>query len=180
MSSPEETLHELTIAQGARDETWRRLYDRYADSIYRLLLRTGVLRAEAEDLVQEVFVIAHRRVEGGLHVENAAAFLRGVAVKLSSRHHRWARVRRLKQKLLAPLEGHAVPADDDVRAKETAELLMRLPPAFREVLVLCELEELSPREVAEALEIPVNTVRSRRRLARERLRRAWHARGEAR
>ena len=49
--------------------------------------------------------------------------------------------------------------------------LEKLPHAQREVLVLHELEERGVAEVAELLEIPVGTVKSRLRLARERMRR---------
>jgi RNA polymerase sigma-70 factor (ECF subfamily) len=52
-------------------------------------------------------------------------------------------------------------------------ILAEMSPKLREVLVLTEMEECQPAEVAEVLGIPVNTVRSRKRLAKEEFQRLW-------
>jgi RNA polymerase sigma-70 factor (ECF subfamily) len=57
-----------------------------------------------------------------------------------------------------------------LRAEDAAmvdRLIARLPPAFREVLVLRELEELSYREIAEVVQAPIGTVMSRLARARQ-------------
>ncbi|HWA42748.1 MAG TPA: sigma-70 family RNA polymerase sigma factor [Hypericibacter adhaerens] len=54
-----------------------------------------------------------------------------------------------------------------------AELLAALPTGFREIILLREMEELSYREIADLLQVPVGTVMSRLARAREMLRRAW-------
>jgi RNA polymerase sigma-70 factor, ECF subfamily len=56
------------------------------------------------------------------------------------------------------------------------ELVEALPPGFREIILLREMEELSYREIAELLQVPVGTVMSRLARAREMLKRAWAAR----
>jgi len=56
-------------------------------------------------------------------------------------------------------------------------LMLRLPTAYREILLLREVEELSYREIADITGTPVGTVMSRLSRAREALRRLWH--GEA-
>ncbi|MBV9523268.1 MAG: sigma-70 family RNA polymerase sigma factor, partial [Alphaproteobacteria bacterium] len=58
-------------------------------------------------------------------------------------------------------------------AKLLNELIAKLPPLYREILVLREIEELSYREIAEILEMPIGTVMSRLARARQRLQRAW-------
>lgn len=59
-------------------------------------------------------------------------------------------------------------------------LIGKLPPLFREVLVLREIEELSYRDIAEVLALPVGTVMSRLARARQRLQRAYRGSGTAR
>lgn len=54
-------------------------------------------------------------------------------------------------------------------------LIGKLPPLYREVLVLREIEDLSYREIAEILTLPVGTVMSRLARARQRLQRAWRS-----
>jgi RNA polymerase sigma-70 factor (ECF subfamily) len=61
-------------------------------------------------------------------------------------------------------------------AEMLAELVEALPPGFREVILLREMEELSYREIADLLQVPVGTVMSRLARAREMLKRAWAAR----
>ncbi len=56
------------------------------------------------------------------------------------------------------------------------EVLRTLSPKLRSVLVLADIEECSLAEVAEAVGAPINTVRSRRRLAREAFQREWERR----
>ena len=56
------------------------------------------------------------------------------------------------------------------------ELIEELPAGFREILVLREMEELSYREIADLLQVPMGTVMSRLARARELLKRAWAAR----
>jgi RNA polymerase sigma-70 factor, ECF subfamily len=54
-------------------------------------------------------------------------------------------------------------------------LIDKLPPLYREILVLREIEELSYREIAEVLALPIGTVMSRLARARQRLQRAWRS-----
>ena len=59
-------------------------------------------------------------------------------------------------------------------------LIGKLPPLYREVLVLREIEDLSYREIAEILTLPIGTVMSRLARARQRLQHAWRGGGTAR
>jgi RNA polymerase sigma-70 factor (ECF subfamily) len=61
-------------------------------------------------------------------------------------------------------------------ASMLTELVEALPAGFREIILLREMEELSYREIADLLEVPVGTVMSRLARAREMLKRAWAAR----
>ena len=61
-------------------------------------------------------------------------------------------------------------------ASMLTELVEALPAGFREIILLREMEELSYREIADLLEVPVGTVMSRLARAREMLKRAWAVR----
>lgn len=162
------------------------VYEEHFDSVYRLAFRFGVPAAEVEDVAQKVFVVAHRRITGGEQVENVGGWLRGITVRVVSQHRRWRRVRRLKAWLVkSTAEAQApVPRTPERAAhahrtqRAVGEVLEHMSPKLREVLVLSDVEEHTQGEVAELLGISVNTVRSRRRLAREQFQRLWNERAE--
>jgi RNA polymerase sigma factor (sigma-70 family) len=65
----------------------------------------------------------------------------------------------------------------DIDHATVGRLMLRLPTAYREILLLREVEELSYREIADITGTPVGTVMSRLSRAREALRRSWHGEG---
>jgi RNA polymerase sigma-70 factor, ECF subfamily len=152
------------------------LYRRRQGGIYRFALQMSGSKTIAEDVTQEVFLFLMR--EG--HVFDPAkgsvsAFLLGVA-----RNHVLRRLR-VEQHLSpmgdefddeAPLV-HATseicPLEDLTRA-ETIEsvrkAVLSLPSKYREVVVLCELQDISYGETAEILGCAIGTVRSRLHRAR--------------
>jgi RNA polymerase sigma-70 factor (ECF subfamily) len=152
------------------------LYRRRQGGIYRFALQMSGSKTIAEDVTQEVFLFLMR--EG--HVFDASrgsvsAFLLGVA-----RNHVLRRLR--VEQLLAPLGDD--PDDDipslhpttdlcpleDLTRAETIEsvrkAVLSLPSKYREVVVLCELQDISYGETAEILGCAIGTVRSRLHRAR--------------
>lgn len=177
-------LQSSLASAAEREQIWRTLYDESFDSIYRLVFSLGVSPEEIEDVVQRAFLIAYRRLqelsESG--VNHPRAWLRGIAVRVVSEHRRWRRVRRVKSWLLratidASTQERSITPEDDARAAQARQLvhrvLARMSPKLRDVLVLLELEECPAQEVATILKIPANTVRSRKRLARQEFERLW-------
>ncbi len=158
------------------EEALALLYRRRQGSVYRFALQMSGSKSIAEDVTQEVFLFLMR--EG--HVFDPArgslsAFLLGVA-----RNHVLRRMR--VDQLLTPIsddddadtgfpisETDLRPLDDLARA-ETIELVRRavlsLPAKYREVVVLCELQDVSYGEAAEILGCAIGTVRSRLHRAR--------------
>ncbi len=167
-----------------RERAWRLLYQGNFDRIYRLVCRLGVAGAEVEDVVQQVFTIAFRKIDAQERVDNPNAWLYGIAIRVVRDHHRWRRVRRLKQSLLdATVRASAAPPQNpeaETKAAQThqrvAEILQLMSPKLREVLVLSDIEECGPSEVADVLGIPVNTVRSRKQRARVAFQALWEQR----
>jgi RNA polymerase sigma-70 factor (ECF subfamily) len=165
-----------------RDRAWRVLYEEHVERIYRLVCKFGVEPGEVEDVTQKTFVIAHQRLQEIDDVENVGAWLRGIAVKVIGHHRRWHRVRRLKSWVVQATFGEdakppPMTPEGGVASQEeqgrVRSILAEMSPKLREVLVMTEMEECQPAEVAEVLGIPVNTVRSRKRLAKEEFQRLW-------
>jgi RNA polymerase sigma-70 factor (ECF subfamily) len=176
--------HPTRVADSsARQQIWRSLYDDSFDAIYRLVFSLGVPAGEIEDVVQRVFFVAYRRLqELQDQVHHPRAWLRGIAVRVVCEHRRWRRVRQVKSWLLratvdASAEERSTTPEDLAHVAEARRLvhdvLDRMSPKLRDVLVLLEIEECPVQEVAAILEIPKNTVRSRKRLAREEFERLW-------
>lgn len=151
------------------------LYEQTVDVAWRMLCRLGVGSADLEDAVQDVFVIAHRRL-GTLHpTARPSTWVGGIAVRVAHDYRR-----RRARKPVEPLEAHASTVEDlrerpdDAVARAQAvdlfeRLLAQLVPEQREVFVLAELERWSAPEIAQATGEKLNTVYSRLRLARERI-----------
>ena len=156
------------------------LYQHHFDRVFGLMTRFGASRSEAEDLTQRVFLVAydHSAELAGIH--SPGAWLREIAVRVVHQHFRWWRVRRAARLLEQTWAGRAVDELDPEREVMAGEaltrvraVLHRMSEKLRDVLVLVDLEGLSPREAAQTLGVPVNTVRSRRALGREQFRRLW-------
>ncbi|QIK68676.1 sigma-70 family RNA polymerase sigma factor [Nocardioides sp. HDW12B] len=158
-----------------RQEAEARFAALYADTFDRLLayaLRRVDEPERAADVVAETFLVAWRRLAEVPPGDDARLWLYGVARRVLANDRRGrARRQRLGQRLRDELP-RAVPDHAD-RLAATATVraaLDRLREADREVLTLTVWEELEPREVAIALDLPVGTVRARLSRARARLR----------
>jgi len=130
---------------------------------------------EAEDVVQEAYARAFTyfgSFRGGDGKRWFLSIVRNAA-------YAWLRARRAEE-LVEPNEDDMVspersPEAQLIREVDAARLnaeIARLPLAFREVLVLRELEELSYKEIAEVVDAPIGTVMSRLSRARQMLQRA--------
>jgi RNA polymerase sigma factor (sigma-70 family) len=156
------------------------LYDRYADAVHRYAARRLGPEA-AEDLMAETFITAfQRRRTYDLGRDDARPWLFGIATNLVARHRR-AEARRFKAlaRVPEPVEHDEPVADRAVsRAgatgvrRELAAALGGLSARHRDVVLLVAWAGLDYEEAAQALGVPVGTVRSRLHRARSRLREA--------
>jgi RNA polymerase sigma-70 factor (ECF subfamily) len=148
------------------------LYERHLDRVAGYLARR-VGREQAEDMTAEVFVRAFRaRQRFRPERDSALPWLLGIASHLIADHRRAERRRLAALQRLAIATPDASPDDHPGLAPDTVRRLRRLPTADRDALLLVVWGELSYAEAAEALGVPVGTVRSRIARARERLARA--------
>jgi RNA polymerase sigma-70 factor (ECF subfamily) len=176
----------MTIGQPTDDELLQRLrhgdeaaflelYRRRQAAIYRFAMHVSGSVSTAEDIVQEVFMTLLRS-DCGYNPERGtlSGYLFGIARKQALRQLERGRIDVTIEGdvEVAPLPQMAV--DDDPLAelthRETIESLRRavaaLPRRYREVVSLCDLEEVDYADAAAALGCPIGTVRSRLHRAR--------------
>lgn len=126
-----------------------RLYDRYAGAVHGLLL-TKVPREEADDLVQEVFLTAIRRLSTLRDHNSFAAWLSAIARNLANDHYR--RLRPTDSLEDDPPEGagHARAGGDGdtASAARILDVIRSLPEAYSETLILRLVEGMTGPEIA--------------------------------
>ena len=160
--------------EGKADEaSFREIYDRYFSYIWRSVQCLGVPALHADDVVQDVFVVAHGKIAEFEGRSSLKTWLYGIAIH-RARHYRRHGRRRDDHAAVDPEQVRAPDATRPDHRAENAEavrvlqtILSELDEDQREVFVLAVLEELSAPEIAEALGIKLNTVYSRLRLGRE-------------
>ncbi|MET8541651.1 sigma-70 family RNA polymerase sigma factor [Kitasatospora sp. NPDC004799] len=154
------------------------LFDETADDLYRYAVRVVGDRAAAEDAVQLTFLEAWR-LRGKLREDGGPVrpWLFGIAAHVlrnttrAARRHRAALARMPDRGVLPDFaEELAGRLDDDARLAAVRRALARLRKAEREVFGLCVLAGLDYGSAAEALGVPIGTVRSRLSRARTKLR----------
>jgi RNA polymerase sigma-70 factor, ECF subfamily len=141
-------------------------------SLWRFLRRLGVPEADAEDAAQKCLCVLAQRIDDVAPGKDKP-FLFAVAVRVARamrREHRFATGVGDDERL-AELPSSGPDAGqqlDERRARAVLDaLLASLPLDLRTVFVLYELEELTMAEIARALDLPMGTVASRLRRARE-------------
>ena len=159
----------------------RQAYERHGARIHRLCLRLLGRPADAEDATQEVFLKLFERAASFAGRARFSTWLHRLTVNHCL--HRLEREHLRDSSTLLDGALETDPADSPIEllsqseARESLQqLLSRLTPEHRAVLVLREIEQLSYQEIAETLAIPVGTVMSRLARARTELVRLARAR----
>ncbi len=169
-----------------RARAFRRLYDTQLDFVWRNLRRLGVSEADAEDRAQEVFVVAHRRFdEFEDRGRGPRAWLFQIVLRVASDARRHKRRHpefpdggdAVERVSVEPSQADAMARRDNLARLDAALAVLDIDR--RAVLVLHEIEEMTAPEIAQVLNIPLNTVYSRLRVAREKLEVALARRGDA-
>jgi RNA polymerase sigma-70 factor (ECF subfamily) len=171
-----------TSAVGAsvatHDVRLRLMVDEQFDVVWRALRRRGVPVGAVDDAAQKVFLVAAQRLPE-IDVGGEKQYLLGIAWRVASQA-RHAIFRRQEVPLgdidpeSSPAAAPAQQPDEVLEQKQSLEflaaLLEAMPQTLRDAFVLFELEELRAADVARLLKIPVGTVASRVRRAREHIR----------
>ena len=164
-------------AAGVTDQArLRAMVGEHFDFIWRALARMSIPQSELADSVQQVFLVASRRLPA-IAVGSERSFLLGTALRVASDLRRTLSRRREVSALGDDEDEGREPASLDPPPDELTDqkrlravldgVLAAMPDDLRVVFVLFELEEMSTPEIAALLEIPLGTAASRLRRARQ-------------
>ncbi len=147
----------------------------HADRLFRVAMWFERNRQEAEDLVQDTMTQALRSFHRYQPGTNCCAWLMTILHRVRSNRRR----ARGRSPALSDVDEGAAeavffvpPVPQQLTDEEVLAALRRLPAALQEVIVLCDVDELKYREIADVLGIPLGTVMSRLHRGRALLRQA--------
>jgi RNA polymerase sigma-70 factor (ECF subfamily) len=167
MAAPAERIP-ATVVDRVRLES---IFNAHHAAVWRALRRRGLSPEAAEDATQETFLLAAERLDD-IRPESEKAFLIATALRvahsLGRKTVRWELDDDMDQRLSANRDTGDMRADVQL----CNLVLSRVDPDLVEVFVLYELEGLTSPEIAELLQIPLGSVASRLRRAREQFRAA--------
>ncbi len=152
----------------------RRLYDAHVDRIYRLAYRLAGDDDLAQDLTQETFIRAFERIEGFRGEAAFGTWLYAIATTVILNGLRKVkRFRRREADLddAAGIGGSSREAEPDLKQKLT-KAVDDLPPKYRTVFVMHDVEGYTHEEIGAALGVPPGTSKAQLSRARARLREA--------
>lgn len=163
---------------------FRGIYDEHFPFVWRSLRRLGVRESDVPDAVQDVFLVVHRRLPEFEGRSKMSTWIFGICFRIASDRRKAGRMVKLigsdEHLLDAPDERVDIAAETERRQglEKLETLLDEIPLDQRAVFTLFELECMTGEDIAETLDIPLGTVYSRLRLARETFRSAaarWQA-----
>lgn len=169
--------HELPLCAAAPGVDFAELYAQWFHEVCRWTRSLGISDGDIEDVAQEVFVGARRRLHA-FHGGSLANWLYCITARAARDHRRRAWFRRwLRPDEDVDMDVFALSSpgpDEDVARKQDrvllARLLARMSEKKRTVLILFDVEGYTGEEIAEIQGIPVDTVRTRLHHARRELR----------
>jgi RNA polymerase sigma-70 factor, ECF subfamily len=174
MSIPELDSDDVLLRRAAKgdEDSFTLLYHRHQAALYRFALRMTGNAWAAEEVVQDVFMTLMREPRKYDATRGpVGAYLYGIARNRVMKHLE----RQPREVSLEARNGNGVRASDAAvngftpvqwaeqqeRSERVRAAVLELPAEFREVVVLCELEELSYEEAARLSGCPIGTIRSR-------------------
>lgn len=177
LASPADGSRARAGRESAQELDFDHVYEHYFDFVWRSLRLLGVAPELLEDVTQDVFSVVSRQFAEFEGRSSVRTWLFAILQRVA------ANQRRMQTRKLKPLEpisdaliAREPDAERHVEAAQAVHVIERfcasLDPGRRSVFVLALLEEVPGPEVAQALDIPINTVYSRVRSLRDGLRRA--------
>jgi RNA polymerase sigma-70 factor (ECF subfamily) len=162
------------------EQAFALLIAQYSHPIYSLIARSLRDPADAADVTQDVFIKVFRNISGFHGEASLRTWIYRIALHEASNQRRWwGRHKRQELTIDAPFDNDegetfcladalaardASPYDNAARAELRTRVeaaLAKLPDAFREVVVLREIEGFGYEEIAEILNVNIGTVKSR-------------------
>lgn len=157
-------------------EAFEQVYKSASGFVYNVALRISRNSSDAEDVAQEVFMKVYHSLRDFQFRSSFKTWVYRITVNTAiNRYRKSARQEKDRvdyDTIIETLPGAGSAAEKAIQGDNETRLcalLEPLSPEFRACLVLREIEGLSYQEIAESLKIPVNTVRSRLKRARQAL-----------
>lgn len=155
-----------TVPDGAVMERW---INDYGDDLLRVCALNLGDASQAEDALQDALLRAYRAYGKFQHLSSEKTWLTRIAINVcrDMQRSRWARFVDSRvdiDRMPEPAMADELP-DDSVSLE-----IMKLPPKYREVIILFFYQQMRVEEIAEALEVPRSTISSRLKRAKARLR----------
>lgn len=176
VTPPSERVHDRTPegpeAPPPRHVRLRHAVATHTDFMWRTARRFGVHERDIDDVLQRAWLVFASKLDE-VRIGAERAFLVAVVVRIAS-HERRSYGRRAEDlgQDVEPIEAGDVPSADEMADRSTArrfldDILDAMDDEARQVFILFELEALDSAAIAELLQIPQGTVKSRLRRARE-------------
>jgi RNA polymerase sigma-70 factor (ECF subfamily) len=159
---------ELTPTQR---ELFNTLYREHFDFVFRNLRRLGVVESGIDDALQDVYMVALRRIPEFREGTHEKAWLFAIVARVSGNHRRSQRrrgspVELVEERIEAAMTGPFDQAAQQQARRVLQTFLERLDANRRAAFVMAELEQMTAPEIGEALSANINTVYSWLRAAR--------------
>jgi RNA polymerase sigma-70 factor (ECF subfamily) len=171
VTSIEPALAPTLEVAGEAPPDLRRLFVAHGGYVANSLRRLGIAHEDVEDVLHEVFLQVHRHLHEYDPARPARPWLFAFAFRTAAGHRRRAHRVRERPGVGAEAVDPAPRPDEQVAAAQDRKLVLDaledLPIERRAVFVLVEIDGVSTQDVAVALSIPLNTVYSRLRVARQ-------------
>lgn len=177
VESYDREAHSTDVLAAMKVPSFSTVYQQYFSFVWSCTRRMGIRDHELDDVIQDIFIVVHAKLDTLEKPESLRSWIYGIIRRTASAYHRARRA-----KVASAEAFHAEPdlqypqqpsplelAEQSDQVKLLWSLLEKLDPPKREVLVLAELDEMTAPEIASALEVPLNTVYSRLRTARQEL-----------
>lgn len=158
------------IAEGADVEAFRKLFDAYAPRIKSYMMRQGADAHTAEELAQETLLTVWRKAalysgEKGSATTWIFTIARNLRIDKLRRELAWVTLPDGYDQEVSPDANPDEALAEEERRVRVQQALADLPPDQHEVVVLSYVDGLSHSEIADRLQLPLGTVKSRMRLA---------------
>jgi len=144
----------------------------HLDALYRAAASILRSRAEAEDAVQETYLQALKSFHRFTHGTNCRAWLFRILFHVISHQRRkwFGRIVLSEREELEQTTSYCPPVSEHLTDDEMIAAFRKVPQQFAEVVMLCDVQEFSYKEIQETLGIPIGTVMSRLSRGRQALR----------
>ncbi|SNY95442.1 RNA polymerase sigma factor [Flagellimonas pacifica] len=164
--------HQVLVEQskeGNRNAQYQ-LYGLYVDAMFNVAMRLLTVREDAEDILQESFVEAFKKLDTFRFESTFGAWLKRIVINRSINHLK------AKRLLLSSLENEAEPVEDD-NAEIIPEMeiekvkigMGQLPEGYKQIITLYLIEGYDHVEIGEILDISTSTSKSQYHRAKKKL-----------